>query len=101
MGDVDSLFYDLHKNVDIRLLHKMHDDYQVYLKQQAREMNHQIGELPGLDEEKDNEPETEITMDKPGSKTLDNFLENPDDNVIDEEIDFLNTASLGLRTAHS
>lgn len=37
-SDVDCLFYDLDKNITVGLLEKLYEDYQMFAKQQEREL---------------------------------------------------------------
>mmetsp|Transcript_28526 Transcript_28526/g.25402 ORF Transcript_28526/g.25402 Transcript_28526/m.25402 type:complete len:82 (-) Transcript_28526:465-710(-) len=36
MGDVDKLFYDLEKNIEISVLQRMHEDFVAYMKNQEK-----------------------------------------------------------------
>ncbi len=36
MGDIDSLFYDLEKNINLGLLEKLYEDYILHTKQQEQ-----------------------------------------------------------------
>ena len=39
IGDVDCLFYDLDKEVNIPLLEKLYEDYILFVKEQGKEIN--------------------------------------------------------------
>jgi len=59
IGDVDSLFYDLDKNIDLNLLHKLYEDFKAYANEQQNPeqpaaqhvnpiMEEELPEIPGL-----------------------------------------------------
>ena len=57
IGDIDSLFYDLDKNIDFGLLDKLYEDYKAYAEQQQFEkqqtqdinpMEEELPEIPGF-----------------------------------------------------
>jgi hypothetical protein len=100
MGDVDSLFYDLDKHVDIGLLNKMYQDYKAMLKQQEKEEgnNKILGGLPPLEDEEEDLPAPTLMR---GNLEIENINQNPVDDNIDEEIDFLGLDNLTLRRTHN
>jgi len=42
LGDIDCLFYDLDKNLNLRLLEKLYEDYIIHTKQQERGKNNDL-----------------------------------------------------------
>lgn len=50
MGDVDRLFYDLDKNVDIFLLQKLSEDYNAFLNNSEDKENSRGLDSPSLEE---------------------------------------------------
>ena len=86
MGDVDKLFYDLDKDIDLKLLAKLYEDYQVFIKQQEAEINeknlsaHNGSEANGINN---------FTNLQDGGGLFD----------FDEEIDLMNLPDLSIRRA--
>lgn len=90
MGDVDSLFYDLEKNVEIALLEKLYDDYVMFKRQQERETEGKEGEgSPDL-------PPLVHSNDDLGLPNLGNGLDFLDDL---DNIDLMNLGEPQLRRA--
>jgi hypothetical protein len=88
MGDVDSLFYSLDKEMNIALLRKLYEDYLVILKEQEKENNTIIEEPPLLDIELER---TQRIIINP------NFDENNGEEEFMEDLDIFNINNLQLR----
>mgnify|MGYP001033812650 CR=1 FL=1 len=99
MGDIDSLFYDLDKQIDIALLNKMYQDYKMMLKQQEKEeCNHKIlGGLPSPEEEEEDLNPPNLMR---GNLEIENIHHPVNDNI-DEDLDFLGLDNLTLRRTHN
>ena len=86
VGDVDKLFYDLDKDIDLKMLDKLFEDYQQHIKQQELEMkaaaaannNQQANGMNNF-------------MDQHTNGTDGNFFD------FDEEIDLMNLPDLSIR----
>lgn len=53
MGDVDLLFYDFDKDVEISLLEKLYEDFQLFQKQQQHQEEENKNNIPNLDQRND------------------------------------------------
>lgn len=97
MGDIDCLFYDLDKYVDSNLLHKMYEDYRVFLKEQERANGNKLGEIPQFDEE---EPEHNInnSMNTRVDRDVDRIENNM---MINDDMDLLEVDNLTLRRGNN
>ena len=86
MGDVDRLFYDIDKTIDLTLLQKLSEDYNTIMNENDREIEKTL-ELPSLDDIMDN--------DQNGTNNM-----QFDPNMIDfENIDLLSIPETSLRRA--
>lgn len=83
MGDVDCLFYDLEKELNLGLLEKLYDDYVAFSKQQEKESTN----VDGLELERNQNIGMEING---------NFEQNLEGDLVDD-LDFLNLDTLQLR----
>lgn len=114
MGDVDSIFYDLDKQVEFNLLERMYQDYRDYMRQQEMEEkakqekeresdgehgqpNKLLGGLPPLDDIDDDLPEIP-TLTK-GTLDIETHInKEPDDGG--DDLEFLELADLSLKRSH-
>ena len=86
VGDVDKLFYDLDKDIDLKLLDKLYEDYQAFTKQQETEINEKKRlEFNGSQEN--------------GIHNFTNLQDGGGLFDFDEEIDLMNLPDLSIRRA--
>ena len=94
ISDVDSLFYDLDKNITVGLLEKLFEDYQMFAKQQERELQ-QLQQ-----EENDGLQDLSPVMRQQAVQFENNLpeiggMQQQDDNLLEEDMDNLDFLSLG------
>lgn len=82
MGDIDCLFYDLEKELNLGLLEKLYEDYAEFAKQQEKESTN----IEGL----------ELERNQIGMEINGNFEQNLEGDLVDD-LDFLNLDNLQLR----
>jgi hypothetical protein len=114
MGDVDSIFYDLDKQVEFNLLERMYQDYRDFMRQQEIEerakqekekesdtetgqTNKLLGGLPPLDYLDTDIPEPP-TLTK-GTLDIETHIhKEPEDEG--DDLEFLELAEIGLKRSH-
>lgn len=110
MGDVDCIFYDLDKQVELHLLERMYQDYKEFMRQQERE------EIEKQEKDKgENEPKDKLLGDLPPLEDFDDLPEPPSltkgtfdiETHINKEIEdggddleFLELTDLSLKRSH-
>jgi hypothetical protein len=88
IGDIDSLFYSLDKEINVALLEKLYEDYLIFSKQHQKEDNVIIEDPPLL--------ERDLEMNR-GMIINPNFDENFGEEVFMEDENLLNINNLQLR----
>lgn len=101
MGDVDTLFYDLSKNIDMNLLEKLYEDYTSFTKQQEPGLvGIQHNGIQGMEEEE--LPELNLhnnnNFNNQGNNGFNGFEAGIPDDF--QDIDLMELPTLSLRGEH-
>lgn len=104
MGDIDTLFYDLSKNIEMSLLEKLYEDYKTFTKhQEPGIIGIQHNGIQGMEEENEEElPELNLhnnNFNNQGNNGFNGFIEAgiPDDF---QDLDLMELPTLSLRGEH-